>query len=410
MNHDRRSLDECQQPFQRALAEPGPRPDEFRALADAIVTNASNRGQSAYVTTDANVPVDANHATAGEALAQRGPSPSSLQANDMSSFPSTTGYATAAVFDTTSLLSIAAGTASPATPLMTVTTDKVDYAPGSTATFSVAGVNPGSSVAFQIADLAADPGINRIADVYALFSVADGGTGDADGLANGTVIARWQIPADGSATGASLRLTATSDGQTAIRTFSDAPNRIVTENLNAGTPTSVWAIHGSIANQGDSQIESFATQISTNAGQNVSFKIDTASSGYTLDIYRLGYYGGNGARLITTMHHSRGTNQPAPIFNSATNTVDAGNWSVTDSRTIPSTAVSGVYFAKLTTDSGNFQNMTPFIVRNDGTPRTFCSRPATRPGKHIIPGADIICIKVPVVRTVIVPMRSAIIA
>jgi hypothetical protein len=65
--------------------------------------------------------------------------------------------------------------------------------------------------------------------------------------------------------------------------------------------------------------------------------------------------------------------------------------------------VSGVYFAKLTTDSGNFQNMTPFIVRNDGTPRTFCSRPATRPGKHIIPGADIICIKVPVVRTVIVP-------
>jgi hypothetical protein len=91
MNHDHRSLDECQQPFQRALAEPGPRPDEFRALADAIVTNASNRGQSAYVTTDANVPVDANHATAGEAFAQRGPSPSSLQANDMSSFPSTTG-------------------------------------------------------------------------------------------------------------------------------------------------------------------------------------------------------------------------------------------------------------------------------------------------------------------------------
>ena len=34
---------------------------------------------------------------------------------------------------------------------------------------------------------------------------------------------------------------------------------------------------------------------------------------------------------------------------------------------IPSTAVSGVYFAKLTTDTGNFQNMIPFIVRNDGT-------------------------------------------
>ena len=77
----------------------------------------------------------------------------------------------------------------------------------------------------------------------------------------------------------------------------------------------MWAIHGSIANQGDSQIEGFATQISTNAGQTVTFKIDTASSGYNLDIYRLGYYGGNGARLITTMHHSGAANQPNPIFN-----------------------------------------------------------------------------------------------
>ena len=250
---------------------------------------------------------------------------------------------------------------------MTVTTDKADYAPGSTATFTVAGVNSGSSVAFQIADLASDPGINGIADVYAPFSVTDGGTGDADGLANGTVVAKWQVPADGSATGAMLQLTATSGSQTATTTFSDAPNKIVSENQNAGTAKSVWAIHGSIDNQGDSQIEGFATQISTNAGQTVSFKIDTASSGYTLDIYRLGYYGGNGARLVTTMHHSGAANQPNPIFNDATNTVDAGNWSITDSWAIPGTAVSGVYFAKLTTDTGNFQNMIPFIVRNDGT-------------------------------------------
>src|SRR5262249_46915767 len=161
--------------------------------------------------------------------------------------------------------------------------------------------------------------------------------------------------------------TTTSAATAAVTNSGTAPNKIVTENLNTGTPQSVWAIHGSIANQGDSQIEGFATQISTNAGQTVSFKINTASSGYTLNIYRLGYYGGNGARRITTMHHSGADNQPNPIFNSATNTVDAGNWSVTDSWTIPSTAASGVYFAKLTTDAGNFQNMIPFIVRNDGT-------------------------------------------
>ncbi len=67
------------------------------------------------------------------------------------------------------------------------------------------------------------------------------------------------------------------------------------------------------------------------------------------------------------MHHTGADNQPNPLFNSATNTVDAGNWSVTDSWAIPSNAVSGVYFAKLTTTTGNFQNMIPFIVRNDGT-------------------------------------------
>ncbi|MGO4840656.1 hypothetical protein AB4144_51240, partial [Rhizobiaceae sp. 2RAB30] len=149
-----------------------------------------------------------------------------------------------------------------------------------------------------------------------------GGTGDTDGKANGVVEAQWHVPADGSATGATLRVTAGSAGQTASAIFSDAANKIVTENQQAGTPESTWAIHGSMDNQGDTQIEGFATQISTNAGQTVSFKVNTASSGYTLDIYRLGYYGGNGARLVSSIHHSGATNQPNPLFNSATRTVD----------------------------------------------------------------------------------------
>ncbi|MCK1607107.1 DUF4082 domain-containing protein [Bradyrhizobium sp. 166] len=255
------------------------------------------------------------------------------------------------------------------TSSLSVMTDRADYAPGSTATFTAAGIRSGASVTFNIADLLSAPGANGISDVYTPFTIKDGGIGDVDGLANGTVVAQWQVPADGRATGATLQLSATSGAQTGTATFSDAGNKIVTENQLPGTPKSTWAIHGSIANAGDSQIEGFATQISTNAGQTVSFKIDTASSvtGYTLDIYRLGYYGGNGARLISSMHHTGTDNQPNPIFNSATNTVDAGNWSVTDSWAVPSTAVSGVYFAKLTSDTGNFQNMVPFIVRNDGT-------------------------------------------
>ena len=41
---------------------------------------------------------------------------------------------------------------------------------------------------------------------------------------------------------------------------------------------------------------------------------------------------------------------------------------MTDSWAVPTDATSGVYFAKLTTDNGNYQNIIPFIVRNDGTP------------------------------------------
>ncbi len=89
---------------------------------------------------------------------------------------------------------------------------------------------------------------------------------------------------------------------------------------------------------------------------------------------------------------------------SATNTVDAGNWSSHGFMGNPQHAVSGVYFAKLTTDTGNFQNMIPFIVRNDGTTRTSCSRPAIPPGKHIIRGAGTICIKVRAAPPAIAPM------
>jgi hypothetical protein len=110
-------------------------------------------------------------------------------------------------------------------------------------------------------------------------------------------------------------------------------NRIVAENQLAGTPMSVWAIHGDINNQGDSNIEGFATQIGVNAGQTVSFKINTNSTHYRIDIYRLGYYGGDGARLVDSMDEvlSRAQAQPSPLFNSTTNTVDAGNWSVSAS-------------------------------------------------------------------------------
>ena len=77
-----------------------------------------------------------------------------------------------------------------------------------------------------------------------------------------------------------------------------ATNPIVAENQLPGNPASQWDISGA----GDPGIQGFATDISVNQGQTVSFKIkDTKRHPYRIDIYRMGYYQGNGARLVATV-------------------------------------------------------------------------------------------------------------
>ncbi|HBE54366.1 MAG TPA: hypothetical protein DDW76_37870, partial [Cyanobacteria bacterium UBA11369] len=58
-----------------------------------------------------------------------------------------------------------------------VKTDKLDYAPGSTAIVTASGFEVGSTIEFGIADDPTDPGDDGDADVYAPFSVTDGGVG-----------------------------------------------------------------------------------------------------------------------------------------------------------------------------------------------------------------------------------------
>ncbi|WP_183864059.1 N,N-dimethylformamidase beta subunit family domain-containing protein, partial [Rhizobium sp. BK399] len=141
-------------------------------------------------------------------------------------------------------------------------------------------------------------------------------------------------------------------------------NAIVTENQKQGNPESEWGIDGA----GSTNIEGFATDISVNRGQTVSFKINTNSNNYRIDIYRLGYYGGMGARKITTIQHTGVQNQPTPLRDNATGLVDAGNWSVSASWAIPADATSGIYIAKLVRQDGTAgENQIPFIVRDDSS-------------------------------------------
>jgi hypothetical protein len=141
-------------------------------------------------------------------------------------------------------------------------------------------------------------------------------------------------------------------------------NPIACENNQPGSPASEWDIAGA----GDDTIQGFSTDISVNHGQTVNFKIQTTAADYRLDIYRMGYYGGSGARKIATVTPSASLpqTQPACLADPATGLVDCGNWDISASWAVPSTAVSGIYFAKLIRGDTGGSSHILFVVRDDG--------------------------------------------
>ena len=146
---------------------------------------------------------------------------------------------------------------------------------------------------------------------------------------------------------------------------SSPANAIVAENCLPGTAQSQWDVSGA----GDATIQGFTTDISVNQGQTVSFKINTNAANYKLEIYRMGYYGGAGARLVTTVTPSAHLpqTQPACITDVATALMDCGNWAVSATWTVPSTATSGIYFAHVVRQDTGGDSHIPFVVRNDSS-------------------------------------------
>jgi hypothetical protein len=142
-------------------------------------------------------------------------------------------------------------------------------------------------------------------------------------------------------------------------------NAVEAENCLPGTDSSVWWLDDS----GDATIQGFATDISVNAGQTVRFKVKTTARAYTIDIYRLGYYGGLGSRLVANVTPSATLpqSQPACLTDAASRLYDCGNWAVSASWPVPTTAVSGVYLALLTRPDTGGQSHIVFVVRNDSS-------------------------------------------
>ncbi|MFC7649844.1 N,N-dimethylformamidase beta subunit family domain-containing protein [Streptosporangium lutulentum] len=89
---------------------------------------------------------------------------------------------------------------------------------------------------------------------------------------------------------------------------------------------------------------------------------------YRVDIYRIGYYGGMGARKITTINPSAPLpqNQPVCVRDAGTKLLDCGNWAVSASWAVLTTMVSGVYIANLIREDGTTGvSQMIFVVRDD---------------------------------------------
>jgi hypothetical protein len=167
------------------------------------------------------------------------------------------------------------------------------------------------------------------------------------------------------AAGNALAANATWSFTTGTSTGPCGINAITAENCLTGNLSSEWDVAGA----GDSSIQGYATQISVNRGSTIQFKVDTDATNYRLDIYRMGYYGGRGARKITTVNPTATLPQVQDpcVVQSSSGLIDCGSWNVSASWPVPATAVSGIYFAKLVRPDTGGSSHIVFIVRDDAS-------------------------------------------
>jgi N,N-dimethylformamidase beta subunit-like, C-terminal len=143
-----------------------------------------------------------------------------------------------------------------------------------------------------------------------------------------------------------------------------AENPIQRENALAGTTAWQARLSG--------RVEQYGTQITAAPGDEVDLHVSTTDR-YRIDVYRLGWYAGSGARLVTCLpscttdeQGRRLQRQPGPAPPSPTDPPIRADWAVTDVLRTGSDWASGYYIAEATLTNGPDNGRvatTYFIVR-----------------------------------------------
>jgi hypothetical protein len=141
-------------------------------------------------------------------------------------------------------------------------------------------------------------------------------------------------------------------------------NGTVSENERPGT--SDWKLDRPATAR---EIEGYASATSVNRGETIDLFINTRAPHYTLEVFRMGWYQGLGARRVAGPVKVSGTEQPMPDTDPATGLADCA-WVnpfvlATATPNDPDGWHSGVFLARLTAGDSGAQSYILFVVRDD---------------------------------------------
>jgi len=143
---------------------------------------------------------------------------------------------------------------------------------------------------------------------------------------------------------------------TALSVCAQNPTQI--ENSNPGT---AWQLSNPALNR---EIEGYASLTSVNLGSSIAFSVSTSDSTFKLEVFRMGWYGGVGGRLLLTVNSLPGGLRTTPNPDPVTGLIEC-NWPVSYTLSVPATWVSGVYVVRLTGNQSTKQSYILLIVRDD---------------------------------------------
>src|SRR5581483_7386945 len=137
-------------------------------------------------------------------------------------------------------------------------------------------------------------------------------------------------------------------------------NPIQAENEQPGDPS--WG--NVVAPPDPTDISGYGSQMSVNHGGSINFYVTTTAANVAINVYRMGWYDGAGARLMDAMGTFPGIDQPQATPDPNTGMV-AENWTKTATLNVPSSWTTGVYLAQLQASNG-YGSYIVFVVRDDG--------------------------------------------